>query len=186
MKTAHVIWLAVILLTAGTQPAGAVTHYVDLNGQHIPPYTNWHGVARDIQSACDVAADGDLVLVSNATYFVSSPITITNGITVRGLNGSRYTYIDGLSTTRCVQVFNSNALVEGFTITHGATNSGCGVFLRRGRSLLESVTEYGSDGTTAMPPAQFFYQDDDAPTYTVAGNTASSIRWPPPACPWNS
>ncbi|HPN57431.1 MAG TPA: SpvB/TcaC N-terminal domain-containing protein, partial [Candidatus Omnitrophota bacterium] len=38
---------------------------------------------------------------------------------------------------------------------------------RTGRSLLKSITEYGSDGVTAMPALTFEYQEDSYPVYDI-------------------
>lgn len=52
------------------------------------------------------------------------------------------------------------------------------------RSLLASVTQYGSDGQTALPPVSLAYQDGADPAYTVryfsnaaAGNNRWNVRW---------
>ncbi len=50
---------------------------------------------------------------------------------------------------------------------------------RTGQSLLASVTQVGSDGTTSLPPRTFTYQESDAPTYTVnlKRGTGSQVAW---------
>ncbi|MFA5260445.1 MAG: toxin TcdB middle/N-terminal domain-containing protein, partial [Candidatus Omnitrophota bacterium] len=56
---------------------------------------------------------------------------------------------------------------------------------RTGRSLLESVTEYGSDGVTAMPALTFEYHEDTYPVYDIQtafgdienGDTLFNIRF---------
>ena len=44
------------------------TRYVSLTGGNTPPYNTWARAARDIQTAVNAAANGELVLVSNGTY----------------------------------------------------------------------------------------------------------------------
>ncbi|HPB68695.1 MAG TPA: toxin TcdB middle/N-terminal domain-containing protein, partial [Candidatus Omnitrophota bacterium] len=44
---------------------------------------------------------------------------------------------------------------------------GYGYSPRTGRSLLKSITEYGSDGVTAMPALTFEYQEDSSPVYDL-------------------
>jgi len=94
-------------------------YYVSTNGANIWPYTSWGTAARDIQTAVNVAGEGRLVVVSNGTYVVSTPIVITNGTIVMSVNGSGSTVIDGNNSTRCIYMNNSNAAVRGFTITKG-------------------------------------------------------------------
>ena len=53
------------------------------------------------------------------------------------------------------------------------------VSARTGRSLLRQITEVGSDGTTALPPRTFTYQQDDSPAYTVnlKPGSGSKVAW---------
>ena len=108
-----------------TQVSGtAVTHYVSLSGNHVPPFTNWVDAARDIQSAISVSVDGDTVLVTNGVYTIGqfqacgrSRIAITNAISVESVNGPELTTIMG-GGARCAYVGDS-AILSGFTLTNG-------------------------------------------------------------------
>lgn len=51
---------------------------------------------------------------------------------------------------------------------------------RTGRSLLESVTEYGKDGVASLPPTRFSYQETDDTTFNFLTNNSSNAgdnRW---------
>jgi len=50
---------------------------------------------------------------------------------------------------------------------------------RTGRSLLSSMTQFGTDGTTSVPPMTFSYQDAGATTYSASTNnpTISAAAW---------
>ncbi|HIE10601.1 MAG TPA: hypothetical protein EYP62_03225, partial [Kiritimatiellae bacterium] len=50
---------------------------------------------------------------------------------------------------------------------------------RTGRSLLESLTTFGADGTTASPPRTFSYSDADSLTYSKTSNqgTTAPVAW---------
>ncbi len=50
---------------------------------------------------------------------------------------------------------------------------------RTGQSLLASVTQVGSDGTSSLPPRTFTYQESDAPAYSVSlkPGTGSKVAW---------
>ncbi|MBN1669386.1 MAG: hypothetical protein JXR37_00020 [Kiritimatiellae bacterium] len=90
------------------------------DGTAVSPYINWSTAANDIQSAVNVATHPSaMVLVSNGTYVLDTTIVVTNGTTVRGVNGAAHTIVDGNSTGRCFYVDHPSAVVEGFTLTNG-------------------------------------------------------------------
>ena len=95
------------------------THYVSPTGNNVAPYTNWADAATNIQDAINVSAAGDLVLVGDGTYTLSTNISVTAGIELRSVNGYASTIIDGNSTTRCLYLNDANAVVDGFTIQNG-------------------------------------------------------------------
>lgn len=101
--------------------------YVALPGRGIAPYTNWLDAATNIQSAVNVAGDGDTVLVSNGTYNVVSQIVVTQAVSVLAVSGPDYTVVDAAQNCRCFYLRHTNAAVEGFTIQGGSvTNTGGG------------------------------------------------------------
>ncbi len=108
--------------------SGAVL-YVNLsNSTPTPPYASWTSAAKDIQSAIDVAAAGDFIVVSNGTYntggravygHVTNRVAIDKAVTVFSLSGAKYTAIAGAySGVRCVYMTNGATLI-GFTLTNG-------------------------------------------------------------------
>ena len=132
-----IVLLAAIVGSCSSPPnVLADTHYVSLSGGNVSPYTSWATAATNIQYAIDVSTNGDTVLVTNGVYatggrvvFSNMPnrIAITNGITVRSVNGPTVTAIQGQgpygsNAVRCAFIGN-NALLAGFTLTNGATHS---------------------------------------------------------------
>ena len=125
--------------------ASATVRYVMLyNTNSMSPYTDWSTAATNIQDAIDVAADGDLILVTNgppkfltnglALYQIgggvvygsqANRVVINKAITVQSFNGPAGTWIIGnpwpwYSAIRCVYLTNGAALV-GFTLNKGTT-----------------------------------------------------------------
>ena len=104
MSVYRLLLITPLLVCASAQ---AATRYVSPSGSHTPPFTNWPTAATDIQSAIDVAVDGDTVLVTNGTYdtggvvvhgAMTNRIAITNSITVSSVNGRDFTFVVGGDT----------------------------------------------------------------------------------------
>jgi hypothetical protein len=144
MKTPFPFTVITLLLTASS--LSAATHYVSPGSTNpMPPYTNWVTAATDIQDAVDVAARGDVVVVTNGVYASGSKalplwtprlkagltrLAITNAVTVRSVNGPQFTVIqgsqnpsstNGVGAVRCVALIFGARLI-GFTLTNGATS----------------------------------------------------------------
>ena len=105
------------------------TRYVSPTGGNIPPYNTWARAARDIQTAVNAAANGELVLVNNGTYALPATLTVSRGIILRSANVLGAT-IQGSSTFRCINL-TGNGVVENFNITQGRApgNDGGGVYI---------------------------------------------------------
>jgi hypothetical protein len=133
-------WASALLLVSAANALAGTVHYVDASCTNAaPPYTNWDTAARDIQSAVDVAAAGDTVLVTNGTYAtggrtvngyaLTNRVAIDRPVTVQSVNGPLVTVIQGYqvpgttngdSAVRGVYMTN-NATLIGFTVMNGAT-----------------------------------------------------------------
>ncbi len=113
-----------------------------------PPYDSWLTAATNIQDAVDEANRGDTILVAGGVYRtggraihgrMTNRIAITKAITVESLMGPAVTIIQGYQvpgTTngdgaiRCVYLTNG-AVLNGFTLTHGATRCSGGEMLEQ-------------------------------------------------------
>jgi hypothetical protein len=122
-------------------PAGAATWYVSATKKgDAEPGTNWASAKETIQGAISVATNGDVVLVTNGIYSVTSMnptfaagmsnrVMIDKAIRVQSVNGPGVTSIrgaqdpsgtNGEAAIRCAYV-GPGATLSGFTLTNGAT-----------------------------------------------------------------
>lgn len=95
------------------------TYYVSPTGGNTAPYNSWADAATNIQTAVDQASDGDLILVDDGTYVLSTNVSITKGITVKSVNGYSASIVDGNNATRCFYINHPDAVLDGFTIQNG-------------------------------------------------------------------
>ena len=82
--------------------ACADTWYVATNSLSDGPGTTWSNAFHTIQSGVDVATNaGDVVLVTNGTYYLSSAVLSGGDITIESTGGAEVTIADGQNGTRC-------------------------------------------------------------------------------------
>ncbi|MBU1734698.1 MAG: hypothetical protein KJ692_05605 [Verrucomicrobia bacterium] len=148
-KTAHPTAFAVVgLVMALTLSVAADTHYVSMPGGYgtndtAGGYTNWEGAATQIQWAVTAAVDGDTVLVTNGTYYLTNQIVLTNSITLQSVNGPGFTFINGnypAYSNRCLFWSNKTATVSGFTMSNGYIVAG---YAGGGNAYAGGVYMYG-------------------------------------------
>ncbi len=118
----------VIRIVNGIVDMGAyelvTVHYVDSTGSNaVTPYATWDTAATDIQSAVNVSADGDTVMVSNGVYRPAAEIVVTNAITIASANGADFVTVNGGGTHRCFNLGASDCVISGLTVTNGYIDS---------------------------------------------------------------
>lgn len=102
------------------------TRYVSPTGNNTPPYTSLTTAANSISTAIGASSAGDIIMVDDGTYILSSKIQVYIDITIKSINGSATTFVDGNNAVKCFEINSSNAIVDGFTIQNGKNNSGYG------------------------------------------------------------
>jgi len=125
---------AIAILLTILSTSHATTRYVSPDATPSLPYLSWATAATNIQDAISVSSTGDVILVTNAIYFLSNTISITNGVMLKSVNGHQTTIIDGGGLTRCVQISGLGGTLEGFTIQNGhqSGTNGAGIYMTTG------------------------------------------------------
>jgi len=115
----------------------AFTNYVWSGGSETPPYDTWATAAKSIQPAVDYAVEGNVVIVTNGVYTLSSYIMLaTNNIILKSVNGAENTVIDGNLSTRCIYLKGSS-VIDGFLIRNAdSSGNGAGIFVFNSGSIL--------------------------------------------------
>ena len=97
-------------------------------GNHVFPFGTWENAATNIQDAVDASISGDVVLVTNGTYKISSQIVVNTNITLKSVNGAEVTTVNAQSKCRCFRLIGP-CIVQGFTITGGRVDESYGAGL---------------------------------------------------------
>ncbi len=132
---------------------------------------NVPGDYTTIQQAIDASSDGDLILVGDNTYNLSTTISITKGVTVRSVNGATTAIIDGTGIEVCFVLNHLDAIVDGFTIQNAFNTSvhGGGARIEAGtiQNCIIQNNEARDGGGVAI-------QDNDGYVFNciIRGNTA--------------
>jgi len=118
----------------------AFTNYVWSGGSDTAPYDSWATAAHSIQDAVDYAVEGNVVLVTNGVYTLSSRIYLaTNSIILKSVNGAANTVIDGNLSDNCIYLKGISA-IDGFLIRNGITaGNGGGIFVLDGGTVLNCI-----------------------------------------------
>lgn len=113
MKTRFTLFFIVAFLYISQATMFAQnTYYVSPTGGNIAPYSSWADAATNIQTAVNQASDGDLILVDDGTYVLSTNVFITKGITVKSVNSYSASIVDGNKATRCFYISKKNSLIK--------------------------------------------------------------------------
>ena len=132
MKTRSMIMTMTVLTATRLY---AATHYVSFTGTSEPPFSSWETAATNIQNAVDAAGPTGTVLVAAGHYMLDGHVSVSNAVQVHGVAGYLETTVDAGGASRCFVINNSQALVEGFTMTNGLDSTerkGGGVLLETG------------------------------------------------------
>ena len=179
-----VTWILIVGLVHIGAAVLAVDRYVSPSGTEVPPYTNWKTAARSIQSAVDASSAGDVVWVTNGTYALTNEIVVEKAVTVRSINiSSRPVTVNGRAINRCFSLSHTGAVITGFVITNGFSDTaGGGIEINGGgtvsnclitgnRVTVNNPDSFGGGGVDCYPSGQLLNCD-------IVGNTATGMYAP--------
>jgi len=127
--------LVILALVAGVE-CPADTHYVvppgTVGANPADPYTNWATAGTNIIEVVNAARTNStprVVWVTNGVYYPTGQIYSVGSITIQSVNGRDVTILNGANatTSRCVYLSSSAAVLDGFTVTNYSTKGNDGV-----------------------------------------------------------
>ena len=122
-----VMLISIIVGNFSTAVGG--TYYVSTNGANVAPFDSWTNAARAIQSAIDIAANGDYILIGPGVYTGEGNRDIDfhgKAIRVESQSGASATILDIQGTQsephrafRFSHQESNEAQIRGLTMIHG-------------------------------------------------------------------
>ena len=117
--------------------------YVDGNGPHTTPFTNWSTASTSLLAAVTLATHGSVIHVTNGTY-AATALLIGSGLTLQSVNGAEATTITNPSLGRLLDVQDTNCVIDGFTLTGGNPPSGPGGAVRMDGGVVRNCIVVGN------------------------------------------
>ena len=120
------------------KPDNILSHliYVTTNGDDKNDGLTPSTAKKTIQNAINTAPQGYTVQVAQGTY--TENLKINKNITLKG-NNQQNTIINGNQNT-CIDIYNSNTTIKGFTITNGKAELGGGIHHQIGSLTIQNTT----------------------------------------------
>ncbi len=120
------IFFTLAILSFSVVMFATTTRYVSPTGSNTAPYTSLGTAANDIQTVINASVAGDIIMVDDGTYTLTTKIAVTKGITIKSINGYASVIIDGNNVTKCFEINHASAIIDGFTIMNGYNPSSFG------------------------------------------------------------
>lgn len=132
-----------------------------------------------LSAAVEAADDGAVIEISNGTYTLDEPLTLSKSVTLRGEAG--YTQIDTAEKGDVITVSAENVTVEGITFNKtdkAVETSFSFIHAERNNLTVKNCTFTGKyeDGDSEVARALVF--NAGVSGYTIEGNTFKNLRQP--------
>lgn len=124
--------------------------YVATNGAHVAPFTSWANAATSVHAAFNVASVGDVVLVGEGTYQMTSALHLTSSktITLRGVATNQGAILRAAPGTNIIRVTDGYMpVIENLTLTGGHSTYGGAAYMAGG--ILRNCYLVNNTGTWA-------------------------------------
>jgi len=118
-----ILLLSVVLIGLGE--VKAATNYVAVGGSDANSGADWANAKLTISNAVWASANGDVILVSNGTYWVgtTNDVVVTNrSVTIRGVSGNPADVLVAAANavpTLFYIVNSTSVVIEAMTISNG-------------------------------------------------------------------
>jgi hypothetical protein len=174
-KSNVLLVIATIWFSCASIALGA-NRYVDpASASPAPPYTSWTTAAHTIPAALGVCTPGDVVIVANGVYTLTSQIIVPGGVWLTCLSGPANATINGNGVTRCVYMPGAASGLGGFTITGGKAQTGAGIYCVGGTVTNCVITNNQAVGDA--PKGGGVYCDGGTISHCViSGNSVTSTN----------
>ena len=172
--------VAVVVFLVCRAASAGTSYYVSVSsGDDAHDGLTWPTAKKSIQSAIDAAVPGATILVSNGVYYLDSEITLSKGLTLRGVGGPAGTIIDGSNACQCVLIIDAATVIDGFSIRNGfSAEHGAGVEGTPG-GVLRNCYVYNNVSSNAVrsyynPGGGIYFNGGTIEDCKVFGNSTSS------------
>ena len=128
----------------GAYEHAPAARFVSPSGGNVAPYERWVDAANSIQAAVNASGGGDLIVVFDGSYVLTSGVSVADAVTIWSLNGPTKTTIDGDNTYPCVSLNAAGAILDGFTVVNGYSSGHGGGIALNGGLVQNCVVANGS------------------------------------------
>jgi hypothetical protein len=149
---------------------GSVCHAAT-NGAHAYPFGSWSTASTNLQVAINAAAGIASVWVGPGVYQLAQTLCLTNHTTMQSAGGAFVTELKGTHAFRCVEVAGTGSVVNGFTVSGGAAESGGGVRVSDHAMLRRCVVT----GNAATRGAGGVVEQDGTIEYSLILNNTAAV-----------
>ncbi len=101
----------------------AVAYVARAGNTDVFPYDTWATAASNVQDAVDAAVDGSTVWVEPEHYLLDETLVVGQAVALRCAGGAGSAILDGDGSVPCLYLDHAEALVDGFTMTNGASTT---------------------------------------------------------------
>lgn len=166
------ILLRLLFLILLPLSSSAEIHYVAPLGAHISPFSTWADAATNIHSALAVCAAGDVVMLTNGVYTLSTTVRVTNEVTLTSLNGRDSALLDATAlASGSDAVFLQLGTLDGLTISNAPRH---GIKSEHGSIFNSRITHSSQTGIDSYTTPRILTNSTLLVTNTIVEHSGSN------------